>query len=158
MTQPSLTIRSCREKDLSAVIELLAQLSLGTQREAASLDYFDQYRLAFQDIQADSRQTLLVAETGGKIVGTICFIVVPSLAYRGAPYAIVESMVVDTAARGKRYGEQLIQHTIQMAREAGCRSLKLTSNKIRHDAHRFYQREGFVADHEGFTLELKPIS
>ncbi len=154
MTQAPLTIRACREEDLTSVVELLAQLSLGRQREDASLDHLAQYQNAFQHVLADSRQTLLVAETGGRIVGTVCFIVVPSLAYQGAPYAIVESMIIDAAARGKRYGEQIIQQTIRMAREAGCRSLELTSNKVRLDAHRFYEGQGFVADHEGFTLEL----
>ncbi len=154
MTQAPLSIRACREEDLSSVVKLLAQFSLGTAREDTSVEHLDQYRRAFQDILADSRQTLLVAETSGQIVGTASFIVVPSLAYRGSRYAVVESMVIDAGARGRGYGEQLIRQTIRMAREAGCRSLRLTSNKVRIEAHRFYQREGFVADHEGFTLEL----
>ena len=93
MTPVPLTIRPCREEDLASVIELLAQLSLGRPRQDASLSYLEDYRRAFQEILADRRQVLLVAETGGRLVATLTFIVVPSLAYQGAPYAIVESMV-----------------------------------------------------------------
>jgi hypothetical protein len=32
--------------------------------------------------------------------------------------------------------------------------VQLTSNKQRKDAHRFYERLGFVASHEGFKLAL----
>ena len=160
MTTTPLLIRACRQEDLAAVVRLLDQLSLGLSREDTNPDRLNQYRLSFSDILADPRQTLLVAESGdqkGGIIGTVCVIVVPSLAYRGAPYAIVESMVIDAGVRGQKYGEQLLQHAVEIARDAGCRSVKLTSNKQRLDAHRFYLREGFVADHEGFTLDLTPI-
>jgi len=32
--------------------------------------------------------------------------------------------------------------------------LQLTSNKARSDAHRFYERLGFVKSHEGMKLNL----
>ena len=40
------------------------------------------------------------------------------------------------------------------ARRRGCNIVQLTSNKSRVDAHRFYQRLGFVRSHEGFKLHL----
>jgi GNAT superfamily N-acetyltransferase len=43
---------------------------------------------------------------------------------------------------------------LAMARERGCYKLTLTSNKARKDAHRFYERLGFEATHEGFRMDL----
>ena len=40
------------------------------------------------------------------------------------------------------------------ARERGCYRVQLTSNKQRGDAHRFYERNGFSATHEGFKRYL----
>ena len=37
---------------------------------------------------------------------------------------------------------------------SGCSLVQLTSDKSRTDAHRFYERLGFVASHEGFKLRL----
>ncbi|MBI4571196.1 MAG: GNAT family N-acetyltransferase, partial [Chloroflexi bacterium] len=62
--------------------------------------------------------------------------------------------VVDEAVRGSGYGELLLRHALEEARRAGCYKLSLTSNKQRQDAHRFYQRLGFRATHEGFRVEL----
>ena len=39
------------------------------------------------------------------------------------------------------------------AQRAGCYKLSLTSNKHRKDAHRFYERLGFRATHEGFRVD-----
>ena len=35
---------------------------------------------------------------------------------------------------------------------------QLTTDKTRTDAHRFYERLGFVASHEGMKLILAPVS
>ncbi len=43
---------------------------------------------------------------------------------------------------------------IEEARRRGCALVQLTSDKRRTDAHRFYERLGFVASHEGFKLAL----
>jgi GNAT superfamily N-acetyltransferase len=63
-------------------------------------------------------------------------------------------VVVDASARGAGYGELLLRYVIEEARRAGCYKLSLTSNKRRTDAHRFYQRLGFQATHEGYRVEL----
>jgi GNAT superfamily N-acetyltransferase len=43
---------------------------------------------------------------------------------------------------------------IEEARRCGCHRVALTSNKRRKDAHRFYERLGFEASHEGFKIVL----
>jgi len=43
---------------------------------------------------------------------------------------------------------------IARARALGCYRVQLTSNAARPEAHRFYERLGFVASHVGFKLSL----
>ena len=49
---------------------------------------------------ADPRQRLLVVEHDGAVIGTAVLVIVPNLGHNGSPYALVENVVVDEAARG----------------------------------------------------------
>jgi GNAT superfamily N-acetyltransferase len=49
----------------------------------------------------------------------------------------------------------MINFAIDKARAAGMRRVQLTSNAVRTDAHRFYERLGFTPSHIGFKLKLK---
>jgi GNAT superfamily N-acetyltransferase len=148
----TLEIRRARPSDLPELVALLQQLSLDEPREDARAPA--SYEAAFRDIEADLRQTLLVAEDDGSIIGTAVIIVLPNLSHVGRPYAVVEDVVVDSARRGQGLGETLMRRAIDMAREAGCYKLVLTSNRRRADAHRFYERLGFTASHIGFRMDL----
>jgi len=151
---PRLTIRRATEADLPRIVELLSQLSLGDDRDSPAEPVPPGYRTAFHQIEADPRQQLLVLEAGGRVVGTAALGIVPNLSYRGRPWAFVESIVVDRPERGNGYGEALLRYAIDEARRAGCYKVSLTSNKRRSEAHRFYQKLGFSASHEGFRLLL----
>ncbi len=147
-------VRHATEADLPRIVELLAQLSPDEPREELGPPLPEYYRRAFQQIQADPNQRLLLAEAGGRVVGTASLLIVPNLSHQGRPYAIVENVVVDATERGAGYGELLLRHAMEEARRAGCYKLSLTSNKRRTDAHRFYGRLGFQATHEGFRVEF----
>ena len=151
---PAVRIREATEDDLPRLIELLAQLSLDAPREDAGPPLPQTYSAPFAEIQADPRQRLLVAEANGRIAGSAALIIVPNLTHQGRPYAIVENVVVDQTQRGGGIGELLMRHAIEAARRAGCYKLSLTSNRRREDAHRFYERLGFVTTHEGYRIEL----
>jgi ribosomal protein S18 acetylase RimI-like enzyme len=51
--------------------------------------------------------------------------------------------VVDEAARGKRVGTALITEAISLARQAGARTVDLTSRPSRVSAGVLYERLGF---------------
>jgi ribosomal protein S18 acetylase RimI-like enzyme len=151
---PAVTIRDATEADLPRLIELIAQLSLEAPREDTRASLAAPYIAAFRAIEADARQRLLVVEAAGRIVGTAALIIVPNISHVGRPYAIAENVVIDAAERRAGYGEALMRHAMESAREAGCYKLSLTSNKERPEAHRFYRRLGFRATHEGFRIDL----
>lgn len=147
-------VRDATDADLPRIVELLTQLSLDEPLEDLSPPLPDVYRAAFDQIASDQNLRLLVVAVDGDIVATAALIFVPNLSHQGKPYAIVENIVVDETHRGAGYGELLVRHTMDAARQAGCYKLSLTSNKARTDAHRFYERLGFRATHEGFRVEL----
>ena len=97
---------------------------------------------------------VLVAEDDGRIVGALVLAIVENITRKGTPYAIIENVVVDEDARGQRHGEALIEQAVEEARQAGCYKVSLTSNKRRSEAHRCYERLGFVQTHEAFRIDL----
>ncbi len=48
----------------------------------------------------------------------------------------------------------MFEWAIAEARRRGCTLVQLTTVKTRTDAHRFYNRLGFVASHEGLKMRL----
>jgi GNAT superfamily N-acetyltransferase len=149
-------VRDATEADLPRVVELLDQLPLSpdAEHEDLSTPPAEAYRKAFAEIEGNRNHRLLVVEAGGRIVGTAVVLIIANLSHRGRPWAVVENVVVDEAERGKRYGELLMERAREIAEQAGCYKVSLTSNKGRDDAHRFYRRLGFTATHEGFRVEF----
>jgi GNAT superfamily N-acetyltransferase len=95
-----------------------------------------------------------VAELGGTPVGAFHFTVIRYVANRGRAVAQVENVVVAPHARSRGVGAAMMRWAIDEARKNGCFRLQLTSHKTRRRAHRFYERLGFVASHEGMKLAL----
>ena len=151
---PRLTIRRAAEADLPRIVELLSQLALGDERDSPTEPLPESYGAALHEIEADTRQQLLVVEARGRVVATGVLGIIPNLSYRGRPWAFAEGLVVDPSQRRKGYGEALMRYAIEEARRAGCYKVSLTSNKRRSEAHLFYQKLGFAASHEGFRLLL----
>ena len=55
---------------------------------------------------------------------------------------------------GQGIGSAMMRWAIENARERGCQRVQLTSNRRRVDAHRFYERLGFVPGYVGMKLTL----
>lgn len=144
--------RTARDHDVSAIVELLFDDDLGREREHP--DDLGPYRDAFAAIDATPSEELIVAELEGAVVGCVQLSVLPSLTRGAATRGHLEGVRVSSAHRGTGLGRQLIDHAVARARDHGCRRMQLTTDVRRPDAHRFYERLGFVATHTGFTLEL----
>lgn len=55
----------------------------------------------------------------------------------------INTVIVDTAARGRGIGEALTREAVQICRDAGVRRITLSSRLDRVPAHRMYLRCGF---------------
>ncbi|MCC6558690.1 MAG: GNAT family N-acetyltransferase [Polyangiaceae bacterium] len=156
MTAPvQVTIRRAAPADLPSVVRLFAIPEEGNKKPDHPGPPLDpRYAEALAAIADDPSNALLVAELDGAIVGTFHFTIIQYVAYFGGRVAMIENVVVDTPMRGRGVGEAMMRWAIEEARRRGCRRVQLTSNKMRKRAHRFYERLGFVASHEGMKLAL----
>ena len=145
-------IRESRREDVPAIIALLADDPLGAAREDPK--HLDAYLRGFAEVAAQSGNMILVAEREGTVVGCLQVTIIPGLSRQGMKRALIEAVRVSAACRGLGLGGRLIRHAIDLARTQGCGLVQLTSDKSRADAHRFYERLGFVASHIGFKLAL----
>lgn len=98
---------------------------------------------------------VLVAEVHHVVVGVAQFIVFRHIQYHGALCAELESVHVRADQRGHGVGKVLVNAAIERARALGCHRIQLTSNLARTDAHRFWERMGFVPSHVGYKLPLR---
>jgi GNAT superfamily N-acetyltransferase len=147
-----LSFREATEGDIQAIVEMLADDTLGAARE--SLDDLTSYRVAFREVDRNPNQLLLVADRAGEVVGTAQLTFMAGLSSRGMWRADIEAVRIRGDQRGAGLGTLLIERCIETARERGCGVVQLTSNSSRLDAHRFYERLGFAKSHTGFKLKL----
>src|SRR5690625_5110007 len=136
--------------DVPAIVALLADDVLGAKREHADGADLGPYFSAFEDIAADPNQFLCVARLGGEVVGTLPLSFIPGLARGGGKGGQMEAVRVAASQRGQWLGEKLITWAVEKCRERGCSLVQLTTDRLRPDAHRFYDRLGFSASHTGF--------
>jgi GNAT superfamily N-acetyltransferase len=150
------TFRDARREDVPAIVALLADDVLGAEREAAADEAAadEAYQTAFEQVRADPRSRLIVAEADGQVAGTLQLTLLPGLSRHGMLRAQIEAVRVAASHRGQGLGRAMIEWTIGQAREHGCGLVQLTSDKRRHDAIRFYESLGFTASHEGLKLPL----
>ncbi|MEP7192569.1 MAG: GNAT family N-acetyltransferase [Actinomycetota bacterium] len=151
----SITLRRATREDLPAIVGLLIDDPLGRTREATGgADNFEPYETALAAIDSDPAQLLVVATDAIEVVATMQLSFIPGLARRGALRAQAEAVRVAASHRGRGLGEAMFQWAIDEARCRGCAVVQLTTDKTRADAHRFYERLGFTASHEGYKLQL----
>jgi GNAT superfamily N-acetyltransferase len=150
-SRESILLREARREDVPEIVALLADDLLGAGREGP-VD--DAYLAAFEQIAADPRSRLLVADRDGRVVGTLQLTMLPGLSRHGMLRGQIEAVRVAADQRGQRLGRRLIEWAIEVARGQGCGLVQLTSDKQRPDAIRFYESLGFTASHEGLKLPL----
>ncbi|MFC0860746.1 GNAT family N-acetyltransferase [Sphaerimonospora cavernae] len=151
----ALSFRTARREDIPVIVALIADDPISAAREkAAGAGGEPDYESAFEAIDADPRNELVVVESDGQVVGTMQLTYIPSLSRRAAERALVEAVRVAAPYRNRGIGRAMMEWAVERARERGCALVQLTSDKARVDARRFYSSFGFAASHEGFKLLL----
>jgi GNAT superfamily N-acetyltransferase len=145
-------IRPAVRTDVPAIVGMLADDLLGATRETP--DDLPPYYEAFDKLDNDPHQHLMIAIKDGKPAGTLQLSIQQGLARRGASRAVIEAVRVHRDLRGEGLGTELIEWAIAEAKALGASVVQLTSDNTRTDAHRFYQRLGFAHSHAGFKLQL----
>lgn len=143
--------RLAARDDVPAVISLLADDVLGRARERADPD---PYLAAFDAMQAEGANHLIVGEEGGVVSACYQITFISGLSLSATRRAQIEGVRVAPALRGQGRGAMLIRDAEARARAAGCTLLQFTTNRSRADAHRFYGRLGFTPSHIGYKKSL----
>lgn len=146
-----LAITRATEADVPAIVAMLADDMLGAGRESADLA---PYREAFREIDADTRHLLVAIRDEHDVVATMHLTLLPGLSRHAATRLQIEAVRVAASVQGGGLGTRMLEWAHQYGRDHGARLVQLTTDKSRADAHRFYERLGYVASHEGFKLEL----
>ena len=149
--------RSATRADVPAILELLGDDDIARSRQsgAPTPESVDAACwAAFEEIDADPRNELIVADEAGTVVGTCQLTFTPSLSRHGAERMTIEAVRVRGDLRGRGIGQDMMRWSLARARERGCGLAQLTTDKRRTDAHRFYAALGFEATHEGFKISL----
>ncbi len=150
-----MNFRRATKEDLPAIIAMIANDALGSLREKYQDPLPKEYYRAFDRIDGDTNQELMVIlNFQGEVIATFQLSFLQYLTYVGGIRCLVENVHVRKDRTGKGIGTLMFQWIIQRAKEKGVHMVQLTSNKQRPDAIRFYEKLGFKATHEGFKLHL----
>ena len=148
-------IRPAKRSDVPEIIGLIANDTLGAKRENFQDPLPDTYYEAFEIIERDPHQELMVFEGANrKVVGVFQLSFIQYLTYQGGMRAQIEGVRVHEDMRGHGLGEKMFLWAIDRAKEKGAHVLQLTTDKKRPDALRFYEKLGFTASHEGMKLHF----
>ncbi|WP_432926771.1 GNAT family N-acetyltransferase [Microbispora sp. CA-135349] len=146
-----LEFRTARREDVPVIVGLINDDPISAARSSSrEPDYY----AAFEAVDADPRNELIVVEADGEVVGTIQLTYIPGLSRKGGERAQIEAVRVAVPHRNRGIGREMMRWAVERARERGCALAQLTSDKARTEAHRFYGALGFTASHEGFKLGL----
>jgi ribosomal protein S18 acetylase RimI-like enzyme len=139
---------------LSAIVRLLADDELGKTREQFTDPLPQSYIDAFHKIEQQVGNSLIIAMDNDEVMGCLQLTMIPGIARFGAMRAQIEGVRVDRHYRDNGVGESLFRYAVEEAKANSCHLVQLTTDKNRKDAHRFYERLGFVASHDGMKLLL----
>jgi GNAT superfamily N-acetyltransferase len=150
----SVNFRVARREELSAILALLTDDAVARSRTGYAEAPTPEVLAAFDEIDRDPNNELLVAELAGEVIATLQLTILPGLSRGGMRRAQVEAVRVRSDLRGQRIGERLMDYAIERARQRGCGLMQLTTDLRRADAHRFYLRLGFEASHAGMKRAI----
>ena len=122
-------------QDLESVTDLARQL--GYPNSQAEI------RSRFLEIQNQGQYALFVAKSETEQVLGWLQVNVEPISLVVGPRAEIAALVVDEKCRGQNIGKALLRYAEKWALEKKISLVRLRSNLKRHDAHRFYQREGY---------------
>lgn len=137
-------VRDYAAPDAAGVADLLTQLGYPGADAA-------QVAARYQRLMQRGGEQVWVAECDGQLLGLAHASLVPLLASDG--YAELMALVVDERVRGQGIGQLLVAAFERWAAEQGQTRLRLRSGLHRPEAHRFYEKMGFMALRASMAFE-----
>jgi ribosomal protein S18 acetylase RimI-like enzyme len=148
MTADAPSFRTIGEADAGACFDLMRQL----RPHLASVDEFV---ARWRRQSADGYRILALWVEGGPTAGPRAlagYRITENLVH--GKFLYVDDLVADQAERGRGYGAQLLDKLKDEGRARGCKKLVLDTGLDNYLAHRFYFRQGLLAQALRFNIPL----
>lgn len=139
-------IRNAWSADCSRIKDLLDQLGYEYPVETINI--------RLDKLLKSGSDEVFVYTDDNIVVGFITLHYSIQLAFDG-DFCEIGYFVVDKKVRSKGIGKELEEFAIQKAQDKGCSAINVFSRKERHDAHRFYERQGYHEITKFFTKDIK---
>ncbi len=110
-------LRLARRGDVPAIVRLLADDQLGAQRERLEDPLPDVYWQAFDVIDGDPNNELVVADRAGKILACLQITYIPYLSRGGSWRAQIEAVRVSKSVRRGGIGRRIVEWAMARARD-----------------------------------------
>lgn len=127
-------VRQAEPKDADRIAELYAQLvndpAVEVEREQILV------------LSNDERTMLYVCEYNGNVLGSALLSLCPDVMFRKQPFAVVENVIVDAAARGMGIGAAMFREIESFCLKTNCSKIMLLSSSQRLDSHMFFEKQG----------------
>ncbi len=138
-------IRKAEQSDAAAVKGLLEELENRLFDQAIFTRIYTEY------LHTPLTLMYVAIQNENEIIGFISCKGQSLLHHEGLVFEIQE-LIVTAAHQGKGVGRELVAALKPELTLLGAKSLEVTSNKKRKEAHAFYQSVGFLNSHEKFTI------
>ena len=132
-------IRDLSIDDLDMLLAAYARLHV----DDAALPERSEVEALWARIVDDPALVYLGAFENERLLSTAHAVIVPNLTRGARPYAVVENVYTDEAARRRGYGSAVLRALLERCFDSGCYKVMLMSGVENDDAHEFYERNGF---------------
>ena len=147
--------RKAKKEDVLKIVEMIADDELGKKRENFQNPIPKEYLKAFEKINTDENQELIVVENENlEIIGTLQLSFIQYLTYRGGIRAQIEAVRIRKDQRGIGLGKKMFEWAIKRAKDKKAHLLQLTTDKKRPKAIKFYEDLGFISSHIGMKMHF----
>lgn len=139
-------LRKAEEKDFEGVYTLMCVLEETQFNKETMLQIFQQQC-------HDPNYDALVYEENGNVKGILNMRFEYQLHHCAKIAEILEFVILEEC-RNQGIGQQMLKEAIHIAKQQQCEQIELDSNQKRIDAHRFYERNGFLKTHYKFVKDM----
>lgn len=129
-------IREAQSGDLQDLLVLYAQMGGNAVPEEFPQDLWE-------EMLCDPRLYIVVAEEDGRVVSTCMVDITLNLTHGQRPFATVENVVTHVDYRRRGLATKCLDFARQIARDANCYKITLTTGSKRESTLRFYERAGY---------------
>ena len=139
-------VRKAAPTDIQSITRLSFQLGYSQTEEATATN--------LEWVDKSENDDAYVADLNGQVIGWMQVTYVVRL--ESKPFCELVGLVVDEKARGGGVGKLLIEKAIEWAKSRSTETLRLRTNVIRTEAHKFYQKVGFtlIKEQKIFCMNL----